>query len=150
MTGAPHTSMMIRPYANTDADALVEIWRAASAVAHPFLPQAWLDQEAIAVRDVYLRHAQSWVLVETNQPAGFIAMIENEIGGLFLHPAHHGKGWGKALVDHIRPHHPSLRVDVFEKNAIGRRFYDRYGFVETDRYTHEPTGELTVTLMFRP
>ena len=76
----------------------------------------------------------------------FIALIEDEIGGLFLSPFFHGKGLGKAMVDHAVTLKGSLRVEVFERNTIGRHFYDRYGFIETGRYRHEASGELTLKM----
>ena len=38
------------------------------------------------------------------------------------------------------------RVEVFRKNTIGCRFYDRYGFFENGQYTHEPSGEVTIRM----
>jgi putative acetyltransferase len=93
------------------------------------------------MRNIYLPNAETWVLEEDDKPLGFIALIEDEIGGLFVEPSFHGCGYGKALADHAVALHGSLRVEVFEKNVIGRRFYDRYGFVETERYVHEDSGE---------
>jgi len=95
---------------------------------------------------MYLPHAQTWVVEDSNKPIGFIAMIGNEIGGLFLDPSFHGKGFGKAMVDYIVALKGALRVDVFEKNTIGRQFYERYGFVETGRYEHETSGEMTLKM----
>lgn len=138
---------MIREYKIEDADHLVAIWRAASKVAHPFLTAAFVDQEEQNLRNIYLLHAQTWVLEENGQPIGFIAMIEDEIGGLFLDPDFHGKGHGKAMVDHVAGlKKAALHLEVFENNSIGRRFYDRYGFTETGRYTHKASGELTLKL----
>ena len=137
---------MIRKYKAQDTDALVTIWREASAVAHPFLAADFIEQEADNLRNMYFPHAQTWVIEESEKPVGFIAMIENEIGGLFLAPNCHGKGYGKAMVDHVVAIKGQLCVDVFEKNTLGRKFYDRYGFVETERYKHESSGEETIKM----
>ena len=106
---------MIREYKAEDTNAVVLIWRAASAVAHPFLTADFIEQEAGNLRNMYLPHAQTWVVEDSNKPIGFIAMIGNEIGGLFLDPSFHGKGFGKAMVDYIVALKGALRVDVFEK-----------------------------------
>ena len=63
-------------------------------------------------------------------------MIDNEIGGLFVLPSHHSKGIGTQLVDFMRVKHESLEVEVFEKNHIGRAFYDKYGFRKIKDYFH--------------
>ena len=118
---------MIRKYETEDTDALVLIWQSANALAHSFLADDFVAQVAQDMRNVYLPNAETWVLEENEIPVGFIALVETEIGGLFLDPSFHGRGFGKALTDHAVALHGPLSVEVFEKNAIGRRFYDRYG-----------------------
>jgi len=137
---------MIRKFHARDTESLVSIWRAASAVAHPFLEDGFLAQEAENLRAIYLPNAETWVAESRGVPVGFIALIGDEIGGLFLDPAFHGKGIGKAMVDHAVALKGLLCVEVFEKNTIGRRFYDQYGFVETARFRHEATGELMLKM----
>ena len=134
--------MKIRMFEEHDTDALVAIWRAASALAHPFLSESFIAREADDLKTVHLRNAETWVIEEYGQVLGFIALIGDEIGGLFVDPSRHGKGLGRKLVDHARANRERLRVEVFEKNAIGRRFYARYGFVETGRYRHADSGEI--------
>ncbi|WP_299507679.1 GNAT family N-acetyltransferase [uncultured Roseobacter sp.] len=137
---------MIRPYRPDDTDQLVSVWQKANAHAHPFLQEVFVAKVAQDMRDIYLPNAETWVLLQEKTPIGFIALIGNEIGGLFLDPAFHGRGHGKALTDHAVSLHGQLSVEVFAKNDIGRRFYDRYGFVETERYLHEPSGEVTLKM----
>ncbi|WOF72492.1 GNAT family N-acetyltransferase [Parvibaculaceae bacterium PLY_AMNH_Bact1] len=141
---------MIREYKTEDTDALVSVWKAATSVAHPFLKQAFMAQETENLRNLYLPNAETWVVEDNDAPVGFIALIGDEIGGLFLDPACHGKGLGKAMVDHAIGLKGPLWLEVFEKNAVGRRFYDRYGFVETDRSMHEASGEIAIKLTFTP
>ena len=116
---------MIREYQTEDTDALVLIWQNANAVAHSFLADDFVAQVAQDMRNIYLPNAETWVLEQDGNPLGFIALVGTEIGGLFLEPSFHGRGFGKALVDQAVAIHGSLCVEVFEKNAIGRRFYDR-------------------------
>lgn len=137
---------MIRQYQSGDTDALASIWRAASALAHPFLSDIFMAQEDENLRKIYLPNADTWLLEQAEAPVGFIALIGTEIGGLFLHPACHGKGLGKMLVDHAAGLKGPLSVEVFERNAIGRLFYDRYGFAETSRYRHDASGEMTLRM----
>lgn len=140
------THTMIRQYQPEDSDALIAIWQSANAMAHPFLDAAFVAQVAKDMRALYLPNAETWVLENQGKLVGFIALIGDEIGGLFLEPAVHGQGLGRALVDHAVDLKGPLRVEVFEKNAIGRRFYDRYGFAETERYIHDISGEMTLKM----
>ena len=132
---------MIREYIPADADEIARIWGAANALAHPFLTEAFVAQEAENLRNIYLPNAETWVIEQDGSPVGFIALIGAEIGGLFLLPSLHGQGLGKALLDHARGLKGPLTVEVFRRNAIGRKFYNRQNFVETERYLHEPTSE---------
>ncbi len=137
---------MIRPYDPADREAIISIWRAASAVAHPFLSEDFLAQETENMRNIYLPHAETWVLEHQGEPAGFIALLDSEIGGLFLDPNLHGTGKGRAMLTHARGLKGALTVEVFTNNTVGRRFYDRSGFTETDRYMHEATGQEVIRM----
>ena len=83
---------MIRPYRPNDTDQLVSVWQKANAYAHPFLQEVFVAKVAQDMRDIYLPNAETWVLLQEKTPIGFIALIGNEIGGLFLDPAFHGAG----------------------------------------------------------
>lgn len=119
---------MIRDFETNDTEAVVTVWRAATQVAHPFLAGDFIESEADNLRYIYLVHAQTRVTEIGGHVVGFIAMIGNEVGGLFLDPDLHGTGLGRAMVDDAAKVHRALEVEVFERNVVGRRFYDRYGF----------------------
>jgi len=137
---------MIRKYKPEDTEVLIIIWRTANAFAHPFLPKAFVERVENDMRTLYLPNAGTWVLENNEITIGFVALIGNEIGGLFLDPAFHRRGFGRSLVDHAFRLKGKLKVEVFEKNATGRRFYDEYGFVETARHLHDASGETVLTL----
>ncbi len=137
---------MIRKYHAEDTEYLVSVWQEANALAHSFLADDFVAQVAKDIQNIYLPNAETWVVEDAGQPVGFIALVGDEIGGLFLRPSHHGRGLGKAMVDYAVSLHGRLRVEVFEKNEIGRRFYKRYGFVELEKDHHEPSGEVTVKM----
>lgn len=141
---------MIRPYTDNDANAVVAIWRAASELAHPFLTTAFLDAEEQNVRSVYPAFAEISVLEEDGVVVGFIALIESEVGAIFLAPEHHGRGLGRKMMDFAVSQKGSVTVDVFKANAIGRAFYDRYGFLHVEEYLHEPSEQMTLKMVFEP
>jgi len=137
---------VIRRYQPSDVDAVIAIWEAANALAHPFLSTDFVNTVRTDMREIYLPNAETWVVEQDGEPVGFIAMIGTEIGGLFLDPRHHGKGLGRAMVDAVVAVKGPLRVDVFAENVIGRKFYDGYGFTAVDRYAHEPSGRTTIKM----
>ena len=90
----------------------------------------------------------TWVVENDHAVVGFIALIGNEVGAIFVQPKHHGIGAGKALMDKAQELHSELEVEVFAENIIGRRFYSRYGFVIIEKKIHEPTGHEMLRLRF--
>ncbi|TQV82261.1 GNAT family N-acetyltransferase [Denitrobaculum tricleocarpae] len=141
---------MIRRFAKEDTDVVVASWRSASALAHPFLSQAFIDREAENVRNVYLALAETWVTEVDGEVVGFISLIEDMVGGLFLDPAYHGRGYGRAMLDKAVAEKGALQVEVFEENAIARRFYTAYGFQGAEEFTHELSGQPTLRMTFKP
>ena len=139
---------MLRDYTPRDEDAVISIWREASALAHPFLTPDFMDHAENLIRTVFIPKSKTWVLVhpDNGSPIGFISLMGNAIGGLFLQPIFHGQGYGQAMVNRAVQDHDALSVDVFEANAIGRRFYARYGFVFEKRYFDEDSGQPVLTL----
>ena len=139
---------MLRKYKENDIDAVISSWRRASELAHPFLAKEFLDEEADNVRNVYMAFAETWVTEIGGQVVGFIALVENEIGGLFLDPKYHGQGLGKAMVDNAVAEKGALKVEVFKDNVIGRRFYDAYGFRDVEEFIHEASGQATMRMSY--
>lgn len=128
----------IRAYSDiADRDRLTEIWLAASRVGHPFLTEAALAVQMVKVRDIYLPQAENWVAEADGTAVGFIGLIDDFIGGLFVGPKAHGRGIGKALVEHAARLKGALDVEVYAENQAAVEFYRRTGFVETLRRPHD-------------
>ncbi len=142
----PIANMHLRPYLDVDFDQLVTAWRASSVVAHSFLSPDFLDAEVESIREVYLPASEAWVAVEDERVVGFLALLGNEIGALFVHPNFWGRGIGRALLDKAVELRGALTLEVFEENEIGRAFYTRYGFVATGREKHEETGQPVIRM----
>ena len=132
---------MIRKYNETEIPTLIGIWEQASTIAHPFLDDKFTQMVKKAMTEMYLPNSDTWVFLESNIIVGFISMIENEIGGLFVIPKHHSKGIGTSLVNHISQFHKELEVEVFEQNKIGKPFYEKYGFKVFKEYIHEGSNQ---------
>lgn len=98
--------------------------------------------------NIYIPNSETLVYEDDNVIIGFISMIGNEIGGLFVSPNNQSKGIGSKLVDFIKKEHTNLEVEVFEKNIIGRSFYDKYGFKRIKKYHHTESGKDVLRLKF--
>lgn len=137
---------MIREYRPEDLAAVLTVWADASAVGHPFLTDEFLALERRNVEQIHLPSAEVWVWDADGRVAGFIALVEKEVGGLFVDPMLHGRGIGRALVDHARGLRGELEVEVFEENALGRAFYSACGFIELSQGVHRETGLAVIRL----
>ena len=127
---------------------MLDIWYACQAVAHPFLTEAFVEKVRQDMQDIYIPKTDSWLYFKEGKALGFISMIGNEIGGLFVAPEAHGQGVGTALVDYVRASHAELEVEVFSDNKIGRAFYDKYGFQPLREYFHEESGNNMLRMKF--
>ncbi len=131
---------MIRKYQAADCEDLLHVWARASAVAHPFLSQEFLEQERHNIPSVYLPNAETWVWEADGRVVGFLSLLGNEVGAVFVDPEFHRSGIGRALMERARDLRGELEVEVFEKNPLGRAFYAKLGFQFLRRQIHDPTG----------
>lgn len=138
----------IRQYTGADLNGVLSSWENASKIAHPFLPKAFLDRERYNIPNVYMPNADTWVADINGVVVGFIALLGNEVGAIFVEPEHQGAGVGKALMDKAREIHGDLEVEVFARNSIGRKFYSGYGFKPLIEKVHEATGNKLLRLKF--
>ena len=132
---------MIRKYNENEIPKLLEIWEAAALIAHPFLSKDFHEMVKKAMRDMYLPNSDTWVYEKNGSIIGFIAMLNNEIGGLFVDPNQQAKGVGTSLVHYMTQFHDTLEVEVFEENNIGKPFYEKYGFKVIKEYVMEETKQ---------
>ena len=132
---------MIRKYDPHDLVELIGVWYDAAQIAHPFWSSEMFNRERRNISEKFLKIAETWVFEEEEeQVVGFIALLDNEVGGIFVSPRRQGRGIGRALMDHARASRDHLELDVFEANEIGRAFYDAYGFDIVGERLDKETG----------
>lgn len=137
---------MIRKHTEKDLESIMKIWQDSSTLAHPFLKSAFVQKVASDMRNMYIPGSDTWVYERDGLIIGFISMIDNEIGGLFVLPVHHSQGLGSQLLNFVKEFNDQLEVEVFEKNEIGRSFYKKSGFSILKQYIHEESGEKVLRL----
>ena len=140
---------MIRKREEKHNNEIINVWYEASSLAHPFLEADFVEKAKKDLRDIYIPNTETWVYEDNNAVIGFISMLGNEIGGLFVLPNNHFKGIGTQLVNFIKESHSELDVEVFEKNAIGRAFYEKYGFVKINKYYHTESKNEILRLRYK-
>ncbi len=135
----PQPGLCIRKALPADSPTLLRIWLEASRAGHPFLGEAVLQEQLPLLRDVYIPNADNWV-AEEEAILGFIGLVANHIGGLFVAPEAHRRGVGRALVAHASARLGELTVEVYERNASAAAFYRSCGFQEAGRKTVDDEG----------
>jgi putative acetyltransferase len=138
----------IRHYRSTDLQAVISSYESASKLAHPFLKNEFIAQVIEEIPEKYLPNADTWVAEVDGEVVGFISLMGDLIGALFLQPSYHGQGIGKALMDKAKELHTELELAVFTENYIGRRFYTQCGFRIVEERIHEETGQREMLLRF--
>ena len=139
---------IVRQYKGADLEAVLTSWETATRLAHPFMTDDFIAQERKNIAEIYMPNTDTWVADIDGNVEGFIALMGNEVGAIFLQPKYHGKGVGKALMDKAQALHGDLEVEVFKENSIGRKFYSWYGFEHLEEKLHEPTRWELLRLKF--
>ncbi len=137
---------MIRKYQDKDIEELLTVWFWSSSLAHPFLSDDFMKKERENIRNKWIPHSETWVYEHEGEVIGFISLIGIEVGAIFVAPNRHGQGFGRALMDHAKSIHNTLEVEVFKENTIGRRFYDRQGFIVIKEFFHEESGNQSIRM----
>jgi GNAT superfamily N-acetyltransferase len=124
----------IRPYQNADFDALVIIWRVAREKSLPDFQRRkgyFFYQDIDYFRDHILPVDQVWVLedTETARLLAFMAVKDDFIDHLYVHPDHWRTGLGYRLLQHARTLSPRrVWLYTLQVNVNARAFYEKNGF----------------------
>lgn len=93
------------------------------------------EHVSLIADDIGERHEEIWVAEEDGRLLGFLAIRHSvnddweTLEKLYVEPGDQNRGVGTALLDQAKALRPEgLHLWVFQKNAGGRRFYERHGF----------------------
>ncbi|WP_353143310.1 GNAT family N-acetyltransferase [Paracoccus sp. (in: a-proteobacteria)] len=127
-------NLVIRPFdVATDIEKLSSIWFEASLKAHPFIGEPRLLEQRRLIERKYLPKAESWVACDGGEAIGFISLLGNFIGGIFIAPDRQGMGVGRKLIAHALDRKGELSLEVYTANEQAVRFYTSLGFREVSR-----------------
>jgi putative acetyltransferase len=132
--------LSIRPYAADDTKRLVDIWYDASLISHAFIGEATLAVQRKLIEEQYLPIAETWVAVAESEIVGFISLLDDFVGGLFVDPQWQGKGIGRRLISHAAQLRGPLSLNVYTANEQAMGFYQSMGFQEVSRRAVDDDG----------
>ena len=87
-----------------DFSELTDIWFNASVKAHDFIPETYWENNKIQMQNTYLPMSEVYLVENTSNIYGFIALVENTIAAIFVSPEQQGKGIGRKLLSKVEKH----------------------------------------------
>lgn len=136
---------MIRKLCVEDMDQVIELWLHGNWDAHRFIPRRYWESHAAEVREQLLC-AEVYIYEENGRILGFAGMQKNYLAGIFVKKESRGNRIGKRLLDHVKSVHPSMTLNVYQKNQRAVSFYEREGFLVLQTETDHETGEIDYTM----
>ena len=124
------------------AEKLVTTWEASVRATHDFLGEEDIAFFRPLVRQAVKEVGPVYYLTgEEDSVAGLMAVVDEKIEMLFLHPACRGRGLGRQFVTYALESLRARFVDVNEQNPQAVGFYQHMGFVVTGRSALDSTGK---------
>ncbi|MGE8500224.1 MAG: GNAT family N-acetyltransferase [Pseudomonas sp.] len=117
-----------------DFPRMLEVWEAAVRATHDFLPEIDIQLIRPLLSSQYFPNLTLTCIRDSSgQVVGFLGGAEGKVEMLFVDPATHGQGIGRALLQHAIEQHGAYLVDVNEQNPKALGFYLSQGFVVESR-----------------
>ena len=132
---------MIRKAKQTELSSVMQIWLDGNIEGHPFIPTEYWQQNAERARQVMMTSEVYVYETEDHKVVGFIGLIGNIIGGLFVHVNYRKSGVGRELMDYVKSFKTYLIVNVYEKNLSAVDFYQQEGFRTVSEQLDNSTNE---------
>jgi putative acetyltransferase len=112
-----------------ECDAIAVLFRLSRVAALPYLPDLHTPAEDAAFfREQVFATCEVWVAETGGALAGLCAFRADWIDHLYVHPAHHRRGIGGALLGKAMETHEKLALWTFQRNVNARCFYEAHEF----------------------
>lgn len=149
-----YNDFIIREYKPEDFDAVTILWRVAREKSVPEFQREkghffYEDQDYFQNR--ILQRNKVWVGDVNGRPVVFMAMKNDFIDQLYVHPNYWRQGIGDSLLRFARGHYPDhLWLYTLQVNVNARAFYEKNGFVaEKLGFSDPPENEPDVEYHWR-
>ena len=126
-------NFFIRDYRPADFDAVTILWRIAREKSIPEFQNAkghFFFEDQDYFRNFILKENKVFVVERDQRPIAFMAMKDQFIDQLYVHPDHQKIGMGKVLLEYARKLSPKhVWLYTLQINTNARAFYEKNGFV---------------------
>lgn len=145
---------LIREYKSEDFDATTILWRLAREKSVPEfqkLKGRFFYEDREYFHNKILKRDKVWVVEKERKPVAFMAMADDFIDQLYVHPDHWLKGIGESLLNFARGLYPEhLWLYTLQVNVNARAFYEKNGFIaEKFGFSDPPENEPDVEYHWR-
>ena len=114
-------------------DDIMKIWLNTNISAHSFIERSYWDKSSGMVRSL-LPSSDLFVYEDEYIIKGFIGITgECYIAGLFVDAKYQSHGIGRALLEFCKKRYTHLELDVFIMNKNAVQFYEKNGFLVSER-----------------
>ena len=140
---------MIRRLTKDDLDRVVQIWLETNLKAHYFISEDYWKGNEQTVREM-LAESELYLYETDNdhEIQGFIGLVDDYIGGIFVQSEAQSKGIGKQLLDYVKQMKSKLTLSVYEKNSRAIEFYQRENFKIISEGMDEENDEKEYTMVW--
>ena len=126
-------NFLIRDYRPEDFDPVTILWRISREKSLPEFQQRkghFFFEDQNYFHNHVLKENKVFVVEMDRRPVAFMAMREDFIDQLYVHPDFQNRGIGKALLDHARQFSPEhIWLYTLQINVNARVFYEKNGFI---------------------
>lgn len=136
--------LVIREYEPEDFDAVTILWRISREKSVPefqMMKGHFFYEDQNYFQNHILRENKIWVVHVDDRPVAFMAMNNDFIDQLYIHPDYWRRGIGRRLIEFARERSPEhLWLFTLQVNVNARAFYEKNGFV-AEKFGVSPAPE---------
>ena len=135
---------VIREYREADFDAVTILWRISREKSLPefqMLKGHFFFEDRDYFKNHVMKENRIWVAEVDNRPVALMAMNQEFVDQLYIHPDYWRQGIGAALLNVAREQSPEhVWLYTLQINVNARAFYEKNGFV-AEKFGMSPPPE---------
>ena len=123
------SDVVLRRARADESDAVAALFRLSKETAMPWLPDLHTaEEDHVFFRTHVFSECEVWVAERQGELGGMCAFRDGWVDHLYVHPTHHRRGIGAALLRKAQDANEHLQLWAFQRNENALRFYESHGF----------------------